>query len=183
VLSIFTTIRKRLVQYQIEHSHQIPSDFPSQVEALDQVMLTLSWVARKQLAQELEEFNLTVPQYVALRVLKSSAAGCTMKQLADAAQQLSPTMTGIIDRLDDAGLTRRSAAPNDRRSMLVYLTDQGELTLASIDERRIDRLSQVMSCLDEQERATLLHLMQRYLAAATSFNTASTHPTQTSGVE
>jgi DNA-binding MarR family transcriptional regulator len=171
------------VQYKIENSEKDPSDFTTQVEALDQVMLNLSWAARKQLAQELEEFNLTVPQYVTLRVLKQSGTGCTMKQLAEAAQQLSPTMTGIIDRLDEAGLVRRSADPNDRRSLQVFLTALGELTLNSIDERRKERLSQVMSCLDDQERATLLHLMQRYLSAVASFSSKAQHPLKTSGVE
>jgi DNA-binding MarR family transcriptional regulator len=155
----------------------------SQVEEFGEIMLHLSWEARKQLAQELDHFNLTVPQYVALCVLKKSEMGCTMGELAAGAQQLSPTMTGIVDRLDEAQLVRRAADPQDRRALRVYLTGKGEQVLGEIFRKRNQRLSLALSHLDEQERVGLIRLLQRYRKALLAADLAGSESRPTSGVE
>lgn len=40
-------------------------------------------------------------------------------------QITSATMTGILDRLEKMGLVERRPHPDDRRAILVCLTDQG----------------------------------------------------------
>lgn len=153
----------------------ISTNLISDVEAIDRVMLRLSWAARKQLAQELEQYNLTVPQYVTLRALRGAPAGCTMRELAEAAQQLSPTMTGIADRLDEAGLIRRETDLRDRRSLRVYLTRQGEQLMETLEEQRRSRLITVMSCLEPQERRDLIRLLDRFVNASLDQNQTDIH--------
>jgi DNA-binding MarR family transcriptional regulator len=141
-------------------------DLDADVEAIDQVMLRLSWAARKQLAQELDQFNLTIPQYVTLRSLGSTSQGCTMRELAEAAQQLSPTMTGIVDRLLEAGLVRRQIDSQDRRALRVFLTDKGRQLMDALEKKRRIRLTQVVGALEAQERKELIRLLERYTAAS-----------------
>jgi DNA-binding MarR family transcriptional regulator len=144
----------------------IPSDtLTEDVTALDQVMLRLSWFARKQLAQELETYEITVPQYITLKQIKSNLNGSTMKELAEAAQQVSPTMTGIIDRLSERNLVIRVPNPHDRRAYKVSLTDQGDLLLNKIEKHRRERITIAVAVLTDEERKNLIRLMERYFKA------------------
>jgi DNA-binding MarR family transcriptional regulator len=57
------------------------------------------------------------------------------------------TFTSLLDRLERAGLVRRELNPDDRRSLLVHITDRGrELTA---------RLNRVLEKLEDDIRARL----------------------------
>ena len=51
--------------------------------------------------------------------------GQTMTVLSQALAVENPTLTGLIDRLEKAGLVRRQASPKDRRAIKIYLTPGG----------------------------------------------------------
>jgi DNA-binding MarR family transcriptional regulator len=68
--------------------------------------------------------NLTPAQYSILSLLQERGA-CPFKDLA-AAHHCSPaTMTGIIDAMETKGLVTREPNPDDRRSLLARLTEEG----------------------------------------------------------
>jgi MarR family transcriptional regulator, 2-MHQ and catechol-resistance regulon repressor len=52
--------------------------------------------------------------------------GMTCKELGDKTLITKGTLTGVIDRLETKGLVERSMHPEDRRSMIVRLTAQGQ---------------------------------------------------------
>ena len=68
--------------------------------------------------------GLTPPQYVVLGAL-SERDRQPLKDLADAAHCTRATITGIVDVLERKGLVTRQPNPDDRRSMLVVLTEEG----------------------------------------------------------
>jgi DNA-binding MarR family transcriptional regulator len=72
----------------------------------------------------LKEANLTIPQYYILSLL-SEKDGRPFKELADALACTRATVTGIVDTLEKKELVTRNANPDDRRSLLVRLTDKG----------------------------------------------------------
>jgi DNA-binding MarR family transcriptional regulator len=51
----------------------------------------------------------------------------TSSELGKRTELDSATLTGIIDRLEAAGLLERKGNPDDRRSIHIYLTEQGKL--------------------------------------------------------
>ncbi|MHA2400671.1 MAG: MarR family winged helix-turn-helix transcriptional regulator [Promethearchaeota archaeon] len=69
--------------------------------------------------------NLTPPQYSILSELWNSD-GKQFKELATACCCSPSTITGIIDTMEKNKLVYREANPNDRRSLLVKLTDKGK---------------------------------------------------------
>ncbi len=80
----------------------------------------------KQIQREtISEANLTPPQYFILSLLWEKD-GRPFKELASAAHCSGATMTGIVDTLEKKELVRREPNPDDRRSVLVKLTEQGE---------------------------------------------------------
>lgn len=140
------------------------------VQAMQQITFRLSWASRRRLAQELEHFHLTVPQFTALRALQrrcdeQELPGCSMSELAEASHQVSATMTGIVDRLTERGLVERQRSASDRRSLRVVLTGQGLALLDQIDQLQRQRMQASLSSLSAQERQQILRLMERYLEA------------------
>jgi DNA-binding MarR family transcriptional regulator len=71
-----------------------------------------------------EEVNLTPPQFQTLRLLWKYD-GQRFKDLAETIGCTRPTMTGIVDTLEKNALVRREPNPDDRRSLLVVLTEKG----------------------------------------------------------
>ena len=67
--------------------------------------------------------------YDALVHLEETPAGLRMNELAERILYSKSGFTRVVDRLEEAGLVRRVRPENDRRSILVVLTDQGAATL------------------------------------------------------
>lgn len=66
-----------------------------------------------------------------------------------------PAMTQLISRLEDAGLVRREASPEDGRVVLVVITDEGRSTLARRRAGRTERLAGILGQLGPDHRAAL----------------------------
>jgi len=69
--------------------------------------------------------SLTPPQYSILTELWKSD-GKQFKELASACCCSPSTVTGIVDTMEKNELVYREKNPNDRRSLLVKLTDKGK---------------------------------------------------------
>jgi DNA-binding MarR family transcriptional regulator len=80
-----------------------------------------------------------IPQrwYDVLVHLEESPDGIAMTELADQILYSKSGFTRLIDRMQEAELVSRVRPPNDRRSILVTITDQGTQTMQ--DARRHHR--------------------------------------------
>ena len=78
----------------------------------------------------------------------------SISELAKATGLAKPTLTSMLDRMEQSGLVRREAAPEDRRRTLLKLTDNAralredyerisdamsELYFKGFDDREIDQ--------------------------------------------
>jgi DNA-binding MarR family transcriptional regulator len=66
-----------------------------------------------------------------------------------------PAMTQLISRLEESGLVRREASPEDGRVVLVVITDEGRATLARRRAVRTERLTGIITQLGPDHRAAL----------------------------
>jgi DNA-binding MarR family transcriptional regulator len=67
--------------------------------------------------------------YDALVHLEETPDGLRMNELAERILYSKSGFTRVVDRLEEAGLVQRVRPDNDRRSILVVLTDQGRTTM------------------------------------------------------
>ncbi len=83
------------------------------------------------LNRELEaECNLPLRWFDVLTQLNMTPGKrLSMTELADAVLLSKSGLTRLVDRIEEAGLVQRAAAPGDRRSLLIVLTPSGEKTL------------------------------------------------------
>jgi DNA-binding MarR family transcriptional regulator len=67
--------------------------------------------------------------YDTLVHLEETPDGLRMNELAERILYSKSGFTRVVDRMEEAGLVQRVRPENDRRSILVVLTDQGRTTL------------------------------------------------------
>ena len=79
---------------------------------------------RREIAKGENKEDLTPAQYLLLRRLWEKD-GIQFKDLAVACSCSRSTVTGVVDTMENKGLVKRVAHPNDRRSTLVKLTKKG----------------------------------------------------------
>lgn len=112
----------------------------------------------------LEPLGLTYPQYLVLLVLWEHD-GPSVGELGDRLHLDSGTLTPLLQRLDAAGLVRRSRSDDDGRVVRVHLTPEGHALreraaavphtlLASLPRHEAVDLAALKHTLD-----TLLHVL------------------------
>ena len=75
----------------------------------------------------------------------------------------SGTMTNRIDQLQKAGLVERRQSPEDRRSFLISLTDEGFRVIDAAVEAHVETQAQLVSGLSKAERRQLDALLRSFL--------------------
>ena len=66
-----------------------------------------------------------------------------------------PAMTQLISRLEESGLVRREASPEDGRVVLVVITDEGRAVLSRRRSVRSERMAAIIAQLGPEHRAAL----------------------------
>jgi len=88
-------------------------------------------LSSRRLSGKLAGYNVTPPQWGVLVALWEQD-GLSLSELAKRSFFDGPTMTGIVDRLEKAGLVERRRDSTDRRVISVYLTDEGKQLQAQL---------------------------------------------------
>ncbi|MBP7868464.1 MAG: MarR family transcriptional regulator [Firmicutes bacterium] len=99
-------------------------------------------------------WELSVPQ---LRVLSIVAEqpGCTMGALARSLGIGMSAATGIADRLVHQGLLEREGDPEDRRLVLLHLSESGRRAREACRRERRRRVEQALQRLSSHEQAQI----------------------------
>jgi len=74
-----------------------------------------------EIGRELEPLNITTAQYVVLNTIHRGR-GKTISEFSRILDYDSGAMTRLLDRIEQKGLIRRVANPEDRRSYIIELT-------------------------------------------------------------
>jgi DNA-binding MarR family transcriptional regulator len=95
---------------------------------------------------ELEhEAGIPMRWYDVLVQLEETPEGIPMNELADRILYSKSGFTRVIDRMEEAGLVRRLRPQNDRRTILIVLTDKGTQTMEHARRYHRDGIEQHFS--------------------------------------
>ncbi|NPV75447.1 MAG: MarR family transcriptional regulator [Anaerolineae bacterium] len=136
----------------------------SDVIEFGELLYRIGSAIRRNMRAELANLNLTMAQFGALHCLMKHPDGLTVSDLAESTHQVAPTVTGILNRLEERGLVLRKRNPNDRRHQLVSITPEGERTLQIFFERRHQQIGQSLARLSEEDRKQLFRLLNQFLS-------------------
>ena len=138
-------------------------ELSQELRDIERLLLRVSWLEQRRFAQDLAEFGLTVPQFLALRAIHHGGKQPTMTALADKTLQRCATMTGIVGRLVKMQLVKRQRDPADRRRVLVELTSPGRELMQKVRLAREKRLRETLAHLPLADARELLRLLALYL--------------------
>lgn len=89
--------------------------------------------------------------------------GISQKQLAHRFGIRPQSLSELLGKLEKDGYIARRQNENDKREILVYLTDQGRIRSEEVEKERSDRMEQMFSALTEEEKETLITLLNKLL--------------------
>jgi DNA-binding MarR family transcriptional regulator len=107
---------------------------------------------------KVSDLNVTPVQAMVLRFLYDQDQ-ITSIDLGKKTELDSPTLTGIIDRLENAGLIDRKDNPHDRRSIQIYLTEKGKITGEQVARRMEEANTDFLKAFTPQESGELRRLI------------------------
>jgi DNA-binding MarR family transcriptional regulator len=124
------------------------------------------------LRQQLNEYlgeaadtGLTRSQFYLLRHLYRHGR-LTVSDLAEWMNVKLPTMSPIIERLEELGLVRKEKAAKDRRVVVVSLTDEGQKVILRMEANWRRLLESRLRVLSEEDQERLISLLERFAALA-----------------
>ena len=92
-----------------------------------------------------------------------------MSRLAGMLDVSFPSLSGIIDRMEERGLVERIRDENDRRIVLVKSTDKGHASVAEVQEMRRNYLRRILRSMGLGERRTCQAAFKAMRRAADEF--------------
>ena len=110
--------------------------------------------AARRIRSERGEVGLSDPQYTVL-VWLTKRGPLTPGQLAELERIQPPSMTRTVNGLVDLGLVAKDEHPTDGRQVVVSLTEAGVAEIRETRRRRDAWLTEHLSTMTPDERATL----------------------------
>jgi DNA-binding MarR family transcriptional regulator len=150
----------------------MPSPQPRAANEADPVRVWLRFLrlhrrASSAIAAELKAVGLSIPQFDLLSTL-TEQEGLSQQDLAARLYVTKGNVSGLVDRMVEAGLVERRAIPGDRRSHALHLTPKGRAlaergivaqeayvarTLGTLDRRDLADLERLVLAWRERARA------------------------------
>ena len=147
---------------QHELKKRRPFDSPLEEAALN--LVRTSDQLQIQCARLFRQHGLTPSQYNILRILRGEGKPLPILEIASRTVTVVPGITGLIDRLEQAGMVNRLRCEKDRRVIYVALTDQGMATVAAMDQPVGDLHHELLGHLSRTELKELIELLEKVRA-------------------
>jgi len=138
------------------------ADFKSiQHEVFLSLMVTVDRLNRRH-TEFMSAFGISQKQYNILRILRGSGAnGIPVMEIGRRMIEKSPDVSRIIDRLIDLGYVKRRRQRNDRRVVIVTITQKGNDLLAKMDAPVDKEVITALSHVDEDDLKELAALLDK----------------------
>lgn len=112
---------------------RVQANFSSeQQKVIINLRITSNVVAAYQ-QQFMDRFDLTMPQFNILRILRGAKGPINVNTVKDRMIERSPNTTRLMDKLIEKGLIERIRCEQDRRVVYVNISELGQDLLSQID--------------------------------------------------
>lgn len=144
---------------QTELKKKRPFESPEQEAALNVARTNDQLQIR--FARLFREYGLTSAQYNILRIVRGEGKPLPILEIANRTVTVVPGITGLIDRLEQAGFVRRQRCDEDRRVIFVAITDKALQLLNDLDEPVLHLHQTLMATLSKSELKELSRLLEK----------------------
>ena len=115
--------------------------------------------AHSSFKQKLAPFNITPVQQLVLAVLEEEEF-LSPGEIAERVAMDNATLSGVLDRMGDAGLIRKEGNPEDRRSLRVLLTAKAKKIREELAVQRRAINEEITAKLSSEERSLLKRMLR-----------------------
>jgi DNA-binding MarR family transcriptional regulator len=150
-----------MTQGKLQHELKKKQPFASPEQEMTLNLLRTADQVQHRFAQLFREHGLTPSQYNILRILRGEGRPLQSMDIAARTITVVPGITGLIDRLEAAGLVTRTRCTEDRRVVHVAITAHGLDVLTGLDEPVLDLHRQVAGRLSREEVQQLNRLLEK----------------------
>lgn len=131
---------------------------PKPRQSLTLTLLQAREAAMGYFRPSLNQHGLTEQQWRVIRIL-SQRGELEINRLAELACILKPSMTGVLARMETAGMVGRRKTEQDQGRVLVRLADKGEACFSSMSQNMEENYQRLQAKLGEEKLQTLLSLL------------------------
>jgi DNA-binding MarR family transcriptional regulator len=151
-------------QMNLSWKRERPDLDPSPLEMVGRV-LVLAQHLEKSVNVALAKHGITLGQFDILATLRrqGTRGKMTPTQLMQSVMLSSGGMTNRLDRLEEAGWIKREPDPEDRRGVVIALTEKGQTLIDQATTTRFDEAKTSLPSLEESESNTLANLLRKWL--------------------
>ncbi|GAB3735588.1 MarR family winged helix-turn-helix transcriptional regulator [Nocardiopsis nanhaiensis] len=115
--------------------------------------------------RELATAPVSPPQLKVLFILEHED-GVNLRTVTDRLGSTPPSVSRLCDRLEAVGFLHRTASPNSRRELRLWLAEEGRTFLRDLRARREEELHAVIAQMPPRKRAMLLEGLTSFREAA-----------------
>jgi DNA-binding MarR family transcriptional regulator len=146
-------------------------------EQVERAIMQIGWLGQRRFMQLLagDQFDLTVPQFHTLLHLSHCDGECKMSDLARATHQSAASLTGVVDRLLEKQLVARGRPDDDRRQVVVSITERGRGLLHAIKQARRAEMVAALARMEPTKVDELKRLLDAVLDGMRQSVTAHKH--------
>ncbi len=124
-------------------------------------LLTATTLIEKQIRNYLQnEFGTTLPRFDVLAALERSPDGLTMSELSNRLLVSNGNVTGLVARLQEDGLVKRTQSKDDGRSFRVCLTRKGKNLFVPIAAQHETFVETMLADLSPRQTEVLIELLE-----------------------
>ncbi|MEX5510572.1 homoprotocatechuate degradation operon regulator HpaR [Pseudomonas paralactis] len=131
---------------------------PTPRQSLTLALLQAREAAMSFFRPSLNEHGLTEQQWRIIRILEQHGE-LEIYQLAELACILKPSMTGVLVRMEAAGMVHRRKAEQDQRRVLITLADKGKASFESMSQCMEANYQRLQDQFGEEKFQMLLGLL------------------------
>ena len=130
------------------------------VDAIVETLVYLYTESRRLTKGMARQFGLTAPQLTVIKLLEQ-LGDLSLSSLSSRIKAQNSTVTGIIDRMEREGWVVRERSQEDRRIVLIRLTDQGRELAESIEVEPMAIFRDALGSLSREELDQLFRILER----------------------
>lgn len=141
-----------------DHEDRYPGADRSATECIVN-LLSVSGRVEAELDRLFRQAGLTGAGVNVLMILEGAAEPLSPGVIGERLLVTRGTVTGLVDTLEKEGRLRRRPNPDDRRSVLVELTDDGLALIREVMDRLFPAQAEMTDTLSAREKETLIRLL------------------------
>jgi DNA-binding MarR family transcriptional regulator len=119
------------------------------------------------LSRSLNEGNVSYAQFFLMGYLASEEY-LSMTDIAKKMGHSTAAATGLVDRLEKLGYVERLHAADDRRKVMVQITNKGNALVAKMRDGIAKSIANVMAGMDESEKGAIVRATEKVKRSGSS---------------